>query len=340
MVNLIQNWQTNTNDLCTSEPTQIGRNRPEVTSKCFSLQELESDGREAKIREANYLGQRVLNLQHGGIVIGLNKNPELGHETITEKLHKAISKDLGYNQPVEGDTMKAPNPKPLHLWDSETHDTTARISKINIERNNNPSLTTILKFVEKGPSRLKQNFSSYITITHKENQTQPEQQYWEREAFFNPTHNPEHTILIELSRGYTNINQGTWSNNPRNDQSSGSETEETEEGDEDNNQIQTQTNSNNYTLNKANKNKETTQTSPRYNLIPEQHAHQTQPNIPGKGQVTQNPTTTTHKPNKVPQANNPTTDHNPKPPNTERNMAGDARRTGTQGGRGDPPNAP
>ena len=119
MVNLIQNWQTNTNTQCTVEPTQIGRNRPEVTSKCFSLQELESDGREAKIREANYLGQRVLNLQHDGIVIGLNRNPELGLDTIKEKLHEAISKDLGYNQPVEGDTMKAPNPKPLHLWDGD-----------------------------------------------------------------------------------------------------------------------------------------------------------------------------------------------------------------------------
>ena len=278
MVNLIQNWQSNTNNQYTSEPTQIGRNRPEVTSKCFSLQELESDGREAKIREANYLGQRVLNLQHDGIVIGLNRNPELGRDTIKEKLHEAISKDLGYNQPVEGDTMKAPNPKPLHLWDSETLDTTARISKINIVRNNNPSLTTILRFVEKGPSQNKQTFSSYITITYKEDQTQPNQQYWEREALFNPTHNPEHTTLIELSRGYTNLKQGTWSNNPRDDQSSESETEETEAGDEDTNHNLTLTNPNNYTLNKANENNENTQTPPRHNPTPEQRTYQNQPN--------------------------------------------------------------
>ena len=332
MVNLIQNWQSNTNNQYTSEPTQIGRNRPEVTSKCFSLQELESDGREAKIREANYLGQRVLNLQHDGIVIGLNRNPELGRDTIKEKLHEAISKDLGYNQPVEGDTMKAPNPKPLHLWDSETLDTTARISKINIVRNNNPSLTTILRFVEKGPSQNKQTFSSYITITYKEDQTQPNQQYWEREALFNPTHNPEHTTLIELSRGYTNLKQGTWSNSPRDDQSSESETEETEAGDEDTNHNLTLTNPNNYTLNKANENNENTQTPPRHNPTPEQRTYQNQPNLPRNELPNQNITTTTNQTNTTPQTNNPTTNHNPIPPNPERNLAGDARRTGNQEG--------
>ena len=57
MVNLINNWQTNTNGPRTTGPPQRGRNHPEVTSKCFSLQELESDGREAKIKEANYLGK-------------------------------------------------------------------------------------------------------------------------------------------------------------------------------------------------------------------------------------------------------------------------------------------
>ena len=163
-------------------------------------------------------------------------------------------------------------------------------------------------------------------------QTQSNQQYWEREALFNPTHNPEHTTLIELSRGYTDLKQGTWSNNPRNDQSSESETEETEAGDEDTNHNLTLTNPNNYTLNKANENNENTQTPPRHNPTPEQRSYQTQPNSPRNEYPIQNITTTTNQINSTPQTNNSITNHNPIPPNPERNMAGDARRTGNQGG--------
>ena len=145
-------------------------------------------------------------------------------------------------------------------------------------------------------------------------------------------YNPEHTTLIELSRGYTDLKQGTWSNNPRNDQSSESETEETEAGDEDTNHNLTLTNPNNYTLNKANENNENTQTPPRHNPTPEQRTYQNQPNLPRNELPNQNITTTTNQTNTTPQTNNPTTNHNPIPPDPERNLAGDARRTGNQEG--------
>ena len=121
-----------------------------------------------------------------------------------------------------------------------------------------------------GPTQTSRIFNSYIAITHKENSTQPDQHYWERGALFNPTHNPEHTTLMELSRGYTDLVQGAWTDSPHSDRTSDSETKETEEAKVDTSRDQSPTQQTNPAQSNANEDKRTRQAPKNHHQTPEQ----------------------------------------------------------------------
>ena len=120
------------------------RDRPEVTTKNFVMQEMEALSRNAKRTRAAKLGMGTLSLQHDGVVIGITGR--LNERETQRELREATEEILGYTKPVETKPMamptKLPKAKPDYKWTRETRTETAR-HKIAIILDINKSLAEI-----------------------------------------------------------------------------------------------------------------------------------------------------------------------------------------------------
>ena len=81
---------------------ELGRlEHPERTLKSYVLQEAEAISRCEKLRWAESVGRRVVNLQHDGVILRLWRHDDRGH--VEEQLSRLCSAALGYEQPVRRD---------------------------------------------------------------------------------------------------------------------------------------------------------------------------------------------------------------------------------------------
>ena len=166
------------------------RDRPEVTTKSFFLQEYEGIAREAKKQWATNTGHTIFSLQHDGIVT--NSFPGETEETIRLQIEQATCEALGYTQPVKIKAMPLPNGSTNHVWEDRPVP--------------HPSKGRILIEGRGGKPGQGNTWTTTQAITIVGKSSEAVQQTWQRTiGSASHTHSlVKKTIINEIKRGYIN----------------------------------------------------------------------------------------------------------------------------------------
>ena len=179
------------------------------------------------------LGMRTLSVQHDGVVIGIAGR--LNERETQRELREVTEESLGYTQPVETKLMPTKLLKPDYKWTRETRTETAR-HKIKIIPDIDKSLAEItqhlnLEVGDREERTHTKRFYSYLTITHAGDRDIEPGTVWSRTTTISGRIHPEHPVMMDLRRGYVNIENETWTGYNTREEDDGDSGEDDEDPD-------------------------------------------------------------------------------------------------------------